>query len=53
LENEVAMRDQQLLESQQRIEELSRQHKAAVDEGKTLQQQVVLLNKLAIYGLLP
>ena len=41
------MRDQQLLECQQRIEELSRQHKAAVDEGNTLQQQVELLNKLA------
>ena len=41
------MRDQQLLECQQRIEELSRQHKAAVDEGNALQQQVELLNKLA------
>ena len=41
------MRDQQLLECQQRIEEVSRQHKAAIDEGTTLQQQVELLNKLA------
>ena len=41
------MRDQQLIECQQRIEEFSRQHKAAVDEGHTLQQQVELLNKLA------
>ena len=41
------MKDQQLLECQLRIEGLSRQHKAAVDEGNALQEQVELLNKLA------
>ena len=53
LENEVALRDQQLLEYQQKIEELSQQHKAVIDEGNILQQQVELLNKLAIDCLLP
>ena len=52
LENEVALRDQQLLEYQQKIEELSQQHKAVTDEGNILQQQVELLNKLG-NGLLP
>ena len=53
LENEVALRDQQLLEYQQKIEELSQQNKAVIDEGNILQQQVELLNKLAIDCLLP
>ena len=47
LENDIIMRDQQLQDCQQRIEELSRQHEAAVDEGNTLRQQTELLNKLA------
>ena len=47
LEDEVTRRDQQLQECQQGIEELSRQHKAAVDEGNSL-QQMESLNKLEI-----
>ena len=42
------MRDQQLQEYQQRIDQLSQKHEAAVDEGNTLRQQVELLNKYAI-----
>ena len=48
LENDIAMRDQQLQEYQQRIDQLSQKHEAAVDEGNTLRQQVELLNKYAI-----
>ena len=43
------MRDQQVQEYQQKIEELSRQHEAAIDEKNTLQQQTESLNKLAKY----
>ena len=45
LENDVVAKDQQLQEYQQRIEELLQQHEAAVDEGKTLRQQMESLNK--------
>ena len=43
------MRDQQLQECQHRIEELSRKHEAAVDEGNILRQQVESFNKLVIF----
>ena len=45
LENDIAMRDQQLQEYQQRIDQLSQKHEAAVDEGNTLRQQVESYNK--------
>ena len=48
LENDIAMRDQQLQEYQQRIDQLSQEHKAAVDEGNTLRQQMESLNKLVM-----
>ena len=48
LENDIAMRDQQLQEHQQRIDQLSQKHEAAVDEGNTLRQQMESLNKLVM-----
>ena len=46
LENDIAMRDQQLQEYQQRIDQLSQKQEAAVEEGNTLRQQVESFNKL-------
>ena len=48
LENDITMRDQQLQEHQQRIDQLSQKHEAAVDEGNTLRQQMESLNKLVM-----
>ena len=48
LENDIAMRDQQLQEHQQKIDRLSQKHKAAVDEGNTLRRQMESLIKLVM-----
>jgi len=48
LENNIAVRDQQLQECQQKIEELSWNHQLAVNEGNSLRQQMESFNKLAL-----
>jgi len=48
LQSEVAAKEQQLVEYQEKMEELSQKHEAALNEGNSLKEQMKHLEKLVV-----
>jgi len=49
LQSEVALKDQQLAQYQERMNELSQKHEVAVNEGNSLREQVEKFEKLVAH----
>jgi len=46
LQSQVTTRDQQIVQCHEKIDELSREHEAAVNEGNSLREKVKQFEKL-------